>query len=150
MNLNGKQQLEGQPEQIWDLLQDPETLASIMPGCEELIQEGEDQYKGVIKAKIGPVSSTYNAGFKIEDKTPPTSYRLLVDGQGPGGFVNGDVKIELEGNEEGTMLHYSGTAKVGGKIASIGQRLVESGAKLIIKQGFKALRKEVSKKVSEA
>ena len=150
MDLKGEQQLEGNPEQIWELLQDPETLASIMPGCEELIQNGEDQYKGVIKAKIGPVSSTYNAGFKIEDKDPPASYRLLVEGQGPGGFVKGDVKIELAGNDAGTMLHYSGTANVGGKIASIGQRLVESGAKIIIKQGFKALKKEVSKKVSEA
>lgn len=150
MDLKGEQQLEGTPEQIWDLLQDPETLASIMPGCKELIQDGEDQYKGVIKAKIGPVSSTYNAGFKLKDKNPPNSYNLLVEGQGPGGFVNGDVKIELEGNDEGTMLHYSGTAKVGGKIASIGQRLVESGAKIIIKQGFKALKKEVAKKVSAA
>ena len=150
MNLKGEQQLEGTPEQIWDLLQDPDTLASIMPGCEELIQAGEDQYKGVIKAKIGPVSSTYNAGFTLEDKVPPSSYRLIVEGQGPGGFVNGDVKIELEGNSEGTMLNYSGTARVGGKIASIGQRLVESGAKIIIKQGFKALKKEVSKKVSDA
>lgn len=150
MNLKGEQQLEGNPEQIWDLLQDPETLASIMPGCEELILQGEDQYKGVIKAKIGPVSSTYNAEFKLEDKNPPSSYRLLVEGQGPGGFVRGDVKIELEGNDEGTMLHYSGTANVGGKIASIGQRLVESGAKIIIKQGFKALKKEVEKKVSQA
>ena len=150
MNLKGEQQLEGTPEQIWDLLQDPDTLASIMPGCEELVQEAEDQYKGVIKAKIGPVSSQYKASFKLEDKIPPSSYRLLLDGQGPGGFVKGDVKIELEGNDEGTMLHYSGTATVGGKIASIGQRLVESGAKIIIKQGFKALKKEVSKKVSAA
>ena len=120
-----------------------------MPGCEELTQTGEDQFKGVIKAKIGPVSSQYKAGFKLEDKTPPESYRLIVDGQGPGGFVKGDVKIELEGNDEGTMLHYSGTATVGGKIASIGQRLVESGAKIIIRQGFKALKKEVTKKVSQ-
>ena len=149
MNLKGEQQLEGTPEQIYNLLQDPDTLASIMPGCEELTQAGEDQYKGVIKAKIGPVSSQYKAGFKIKDKEPPNSYRLLVDGQGPGGFVKADVKIELKGNDEGTMLHYSGTANVGGKIASIGQRLVESGAKIIIKQGFKALKKEVSKKVSQ-
>ena len=148
MNLKGEEQLDGNPEQIWDLLQDPDTLASIMPGCEELTQTGEDEYNGVIKAKIGPVSSQYKAGFRIEDKMPPDSYRLLVDGQGPGGFVKGDVKIELQGNDKGTMLQYSGTATVGGKIASIGQRLVESGAKIIIRQGFKALKKEVEKKVA--
>ena len=146
MDLSGEQQLEGTPEQIWDILQDPDVLVAIMPGCKELIQEGEDQYKGVIKAKMGPVSSTYNAGFKIEDKNPPSDYRLLIDGHGPAGFVRSDVKIQLKGNSEGTMLNYSGTAQIGGKIASLGQHLVESGAKIIISQGIKALTKEVSKK----
>lgn len=151
MDLSGEQQLEGTPEQIWDILQDPEVLVSIMPGCKELIQVGEDQYKGVIKANLGPVTSTYDADFKIEDKNPPSDYRLLLDSQGPAGFVKSDVKIELKGNSDGTtILHYSGTAQVGGKIASLGQLLVESGAKVIIKQGIKALTKEVSNKVSQA
>ena len=147
MTLTGNQQLAGTPEQVWHILQDPETLAKIMPGCDELIQIGEDHYKGVIKAKIGPVSSTYKAEFQLEDKEPPSSYRLLIDGQGPGGFVKGNVVISLDSDEAGTLLSYSGDASVGGKIASIGQRLVESGAKLIIRQGFKALKKEVDAQV---
>ena len=147
MDLKGEQQLSGTPEQIYDLLQDPETLAAIMPGCDELILVGEDAYEGTIKAKLGPVSSQYKAKFKISDKNPPHGYNLNIDGNGPGGFVKGDTRIELEANEEGTLLRYSGNATVGGKIASIGQRLVESGAKIIIKQGFKALKKEVESKV---
>ena len=148
MDLKGEQQLAGTPDQIWTLLLDPETLAAIMPGCEELELIEEDHYKGTIKAKIGPVSSQYNSTFKISDKQPPHQYALHIEGQGPGGFVNGDVTISLSANEEGTLMNYEGTATVGGKIASIGQRLVETGAKIIIKQGFKALRKEVESKVS--
>ena len=147
MDLKGEQQLSGTPEQIYNLLQDPDTLASIMPGCDELILVGEDAYEGTIKAKIGPVSSQYKANFKISDKNPPNGYSLHIDGQGPGGFVRGETRIDLEANDDGTLLKYSGNATVGGKIASIGQRLVESGAKIIIRQGFKALKKEVESRV---
>ena len=149
MDLKGEQQLSGTPDQIWELLLDPETLAAIMPGCESLELIEEDHYKGEIKAKIGPVSSQYNSNFRISDKNPPESYSLHIEGQGPGGFVNGDVAILLTANEDGTLMTYEGTATVGGKIASIGQRLVEAGARLIIKQGFKALKKEVEDKIGD-
>lgn len=147
MNLKGEEQLPGTPEQIWDFLQDPEVLVSIMPGCEKLELVAEDQYEGIIKAKLGPISSQYKATFKLEDKNPPESYRLILDGNGPAGFVNANTRIELEAHEEGTLLKYEGTANVGGKVASIGQRLVETGAKFMIGQGFKALKKEVTDRV---
>ncbi len=147
MDLKGEQQLSGTPEQIYNLLQDPEMLASIMPGCDELVLVGDDEYEGTIKAKLGPVSSQYKAKFQITDQDPPNGYSLHIDGQGPGGFVRGETRIDLEANDEGTLLKYTGNASVGGKIASIGQRLVESGAKIIIKQGFKALKKEVDNRV---
>lgn len=149
MDLKGSQQLIGTPEQIYDLLLDPEILASIMPGCDELVMTGQDEYEGTIKAKLGPISSTYKAKFKLSEKNPPSSYMLKIDGQGPGGFVNGSTRIELTGNDEGTVLAYKGTAMVGGKIASIGQRLVETGAKMIINQGFKALKKEIENNLAE-
>ena len=118
-----------------------------MPGCDELVLVGDDEYEGTIKAKLGPVSSQYKAKFQITDQDPPNGYSLHIDGQGPGGFVRGETRIDLEANDEGTLLKYTGNASVGGKIASIGQRLVESGAKIIIKQGFKALKKEVDNRV---
>ncbi|MFK7846580.1 MAG: carbon monoxide dehydrogenase subunit G [Rhodothermales bacterium] len=143
MDLKGDQQLSGTPEQVYALLQDPEVLASIMPGCKELKRIAEDEYEGTIKARLGPISSQYKARFKISEKNPPHSYNLTIDGQGPGGFVNGNTRIELTSNDLGTVLNYTGKATIGGKIASVGQRLVESGAKIIIGQGFKALKKEV-------
>lgn len=147
VDLKGEKQLSGNPEQVWPLLLDPEVLAAIIPGCEQLERVEEDVYKGAIKTRLGPISSQYNASFKIEDKVPPHSYRLLVQGQGPGGFVQGDTLIELKPNDEGTLLTYTGTANVGGKIASISQRFVEAGSKMIIKQGMKALKKEVDRRV---
>lgn len=147
MDLKGEQQLAGTPAQVFELLQDPEILAAIMPGCDVLVLVADDEYEGTIKAKLGPISSTYKTRFRITDKNAPNSYTLHLSGQGPGGFVNGETRIELLEGEEGTLLKYAGTANVGGRIASIGQRLVESGAKIIIKQGFKALKKEVEAKV---
>ena len=147
MDLKGEQQLAGTPAQVFELLQDPEILAAIMPGCDELVLVAEDEYEGTIKAKLGPISSTYKTRFKITDKDAPKSYTLHISGQGPGGFVKGETRIDLLQDGEGTLLRYAGTANVGGRIASIGQRLVESGAKIIIKQGFKSLKKEVEAKV---
>ncbi len=147
MDLKGEQQLSGTPDKVYDLLQDPEILAAIMPGCDELILVAENEYEGTIKARLGPISSTYKAKFKITDKDAPNSYNLHINGQGPGGFVTGTTRIQLTGNDDGTKLSYTGTANIGGKIASIGQRLVEAGAKIIISQGFKALKKEVESKV---
>ncbi|MEM8485177.1 MAG: carbon monoxide dehydrogenase subunit G [Bacteroidota bacterium] len=143
MDLNGDQLLSGTPTQVYDLLQDPEVLAAVMPGCDTLNRIDDDTFEGVIKAKLGPISSTYKAKFKLSDRNPPHSYQLKIDGQGPGGFVQGYTKISLSEEAEGTRLTYTGEATVGGKIASIGQRLVESGAKIIIKQGFKALKTEI-------
>ncbi len=143
MDLKGDQLLSGTPAQVYDLLQDPDVLAAVMPGCDTLNRIDDDTYEGVIKAKLGPISSTYKAKFTLSEKNPPNSYRLQINGQGPGGFVQGHTLISLTEEADGTRLSYTGEATVGGKIASIGQRLVESGAKIIIKQGFKALKSEI-------
>ncbi len=143
MKLTGEQVLKGLPDQLWDILLDPDTLAAIMPGCKELTRVGEDQYEGLIEAKIGPVSSSYKTKFRVTDKQFPVSYRLNIDGQGRGGFVNADALIELVPDGETTTMRYTANATVGGTIARVGSRLVEAGAKFIVNQGFKALKKTV-------
>ena len=128
MKLNGERTLPGPPDQIWKMLLDPDVLVSAIPGCEKLEKVGEDHYEGVIMAKVGSVQSQYKTTFKIADKNPPHSYRLNVKGQGSAGFVQADVKMELAPAEGGTRMHYSGDANVGGRIAQVGQRMVNATA----------------------
>lgn len=147
MKLEGEQTLSGSPERVWDILLDPDTISSILPGCKEFEQTGEDQYRGVIEAKVGPISSTYRTQFKVRDKDYPRGYRLEVEGQGTGGFVNGGARITLEGQDGQTLMRYSGDANVGGRIARVGQRLVDTVAKMMVRQGFKDLGNKVEERL---
>jgi carbon monoxide dehydrogenase subunit G len=148
LKLEGSHVLPGTPDRLWDFLLDPEVRAGIMPGCKSLTLVGDDEYEGLIEARIGPIASKYTTRFKVRDKVFPTSYRLVLEGSGPGGFVNSDTTISLESlGEKETVMRYDGEAMVGGTIARVGQRLVEAAAKVLIEQGFKALQKDVSARI---
>ena len=150
MKLNGERTLPGTPEQIWKMLLDPDVLVSAIPGCEKLDQVGEDHYEGVIMAKVGSIQSQYKTTFKIADKDPPNSYRLNVKGQGSAGFVQADVKMELSPDGRGTRMRYSGDANVGGRIAQVGQRMVNATAETMTEKGFDNLHERVQQEVDGA
>ncbi len=86
MKIEGEITLPASAESIWEMLQDPEFLASVLPGCKEMTPTGEDQYKGVLESKVGPISSQYITKFSIHDKNPPHGYRLHLEGSGKGGL----------------------------------------------------------------
>lgn len=148
MKLDGTVALPADPEKVWTLLMDPVFLAEIMPGCKEMKQTGEDQFTGILEAKVGPIASQYTTKFSIREKQPPKSYRLQLDGSGKGGFVRADMLVTLHPGGAETIMSYNGDASIGGTIAKIGQRLVESAAKMIIEKGFKTLREKVAERVS--
>ncbi len=150
MKLEGERMLPGRPERVWDLLLDPDVLVSAIPGCEKLERVEEDQYTGVITAKVGSIQSRYNATFKITDKTPPHSYRLDVQGQGSAGFVKGDVLMELEAVSGQTQMRYSGEANVGGRIAQVGQRMIHATATTMTEKGFDNLHDRIEQEVGHA
>ncbi|ARA93171.1 MAG: hypothetical protein D6685_18720 [Bacteroidetes bacterium] len=144
MKLEGEYTLPGRPEELFDRLQDPDVLVAAIPGCERFERLGDDTYRGVVQARLGPVQSVYTTTFRVHDMNPPHSYRLRMEGQGPGGFVQADVLMELIPQDgDHTTLRYSGEAQVGGKIARLGQRLVQAGAGVIINKGFNDLRKRI-------
>lgn len=149
MKLEGERKLPGKPERVWELLQDPDVLVSAIPGCERLEKKSEDHYTGVIEAKVGSIESKYNASFKLHDKNPPQSYRLKVQGQGSAGFVNGDVLMELSEADGGTRIRWDGDAQVGGRIAQIGQRMVQATATTMTDKGFNNLRERIQQEVSQ-
>ena len=93
--------------------------------------------------RVGPVNGKFEANFELADMIAPESYRLLVAGKGPAGHVTGEGTIRLEQADGGTVMHYAGDARIGGKIAAVGQRLLDVAARQIAKQSLKKLSKQV-------
>ena len=140
MKIDGEYTFDAPRALVWDALQDPEVLASILPGADGLDTVGEDEYEGALKIKVGPVQGKFKGHIQIEDKVDLESYNMKVDGKGAPGFVKATGGIQLtDADSNKTHMVYTGDAKVGGRIASVGQRLMDSSAKAIIGQSLDAL-----------
>ena len=143
MDLAGTYTFDAPRDTVWQALMDPEVLAKVIPGCENLEQTGENEYKAALKIKVGPVQGKFSGNVQLLEINEPDSYRMKVDGKGPSGFMKGDGQVKLEDQGDTTTLHYSGTAQVGGRIASVGQRLLDSSAKSITKQSLDGLHEQI-------
>ncbi|MBV9947032.1 MAG: carbon monoxide dehydrogenase subunit G, partial [Myxococcales bacterium] len=130
MKLEGDFVFEAPVEEVWKALFDPLVLAAAMPGCEKLERVGE-QYQGDLHIKVGPVQGKFAGKVDLKDVDEPRSYTMLVEGRGAAGFVRATAAVTLEPEGEATVLHYVADAQVGGKIASVGQRLLEASARAI-------------------
>ena len=139
MDISGEYTFDAPQELVWEALQDPDVLASVMPGGEGFEEVGENEYKGNLKIKVGPVQGKFTGNIKLKDIVPPESYRMEVEGKGAPGFVNAEGSLKLTGQGDQTHMAYEGTAQVGGRIASVGQRLMDSSAKSIIRQSLEGL-----------
>ena len=125
------------PRQIaWDALQDPKVLASVLPGCERLDLIAENEYEGDITLKIGPVQGSFSGKVKLEQLQPPESFHMVIDGRGQQGFVKATANITLADEGDATRIVYNSDAQVGGRIATVGMRLIETSARAIVKQSL--------------
>jgi len=143
MKVEGEYTFAGSQDLVWSVLLDPEVLAAVLPGCEKLDLVGENEYEGALKIKVGPVQGKFMGKVKLADIREPDSYTMHVDGQGAPGFVKAVGNLALKGSGSETLVTYEGDAQVGGKLASVGQRLIESSAKAIIKQSLDGLNAHV-------
>ena len=141
MKIDGEYTFDAPRNLVWDALQDPAVLATVLPGADGLDTVGEDEYEGALKIKVGPVQGKFKGHIQITDKVELESYNMAVDGKGAPGFVKATGGINLTDSDEAGKTHmaYTGDAKVGGKIASVGQRLIDTSAKAIIGQSLDAL-----------
>jgi carbon monoxide dehydrogenase subunit G len=139
MEIQGTHQFKAPLEKVWDALLDPIVLAKALPGGDQLERVGENDYKAAMNVKVGPVQGRFEGKVTLSDITRLEGYRMKVSGTGAPGFVNGEGTLKLNENEHGTLLTYSGDVQIGGRIAAVGQRLIDSTAKSIIRQGLKAL-----------
>jgi uncharacterized protein len=124
-------------DRVWQVLLDPKIMLQCMPGCESMNEVAPDQFEAVMKVGVASVKGTYKGKVSIKDKRAPSHYVLSGEGSGGPGFMQGDVTIDLEEEDGQTVLKYSTDAKIGGLIASIGQRMLNGVAKMMVEQFFK-------------
>jgi len=139
MEMQGSRHLAVQQQQAWDALNDPEVLKACIPGCDKFEATDENRYALGMAVKIGPVSARFNGKIALHEVMPPNSYTISFEGQGgPAGFGKGTAKVRLSPALEGSgcELNYSATAQVGGKIAQVGQRLIDGVAKSMAEEFF--------------
>lgn len=149
MKLEGEHIFDGPRQEVWELIYDPEVLTSALPGESKLTRLSPNTYDGVMSVRIGPVSGTFAGKLVVSDEVPPESCTLTVDGKGAPGFVKGvgHVKfIELQENK--TQMVYEGELTIGGTLASVGQRMIDSVGKSLIRQGFEALDKALEARLA--
>lgn len=137
MELTGSRILAADRDTVWQHLNAAETLAACIPGCEELSGNPDEGFEAVVKQKVGPVKATFKGSVTLEDIVAPESYRLVGEGKGGvAGFAKGAAAVRLEEVEGGTELFYDVDAKVGGKLAQLGNRIVGGFAKKMVDNFF--------------
>jgi carbon monoxide dehydrogenase subunit G len=145
MNLSGTFTFDGPRARVWEILLDPAVLAKALPGTKTLTLVGEDRYQGVMKVSVGPVSAAeFAMNVDLSDKVAPERFTVNIDGKGSLGFTKGVATIELQ-EEAGpvTVMTYNSDVQIGGRIASVGQRLLESVGKMMTRQALDSLNKEL-------
>ncbi|HEX6162640.1 MAG TPA: carbon monoxide dehydrogenase subunit G [Vicinamibacterales bacterium] len=131
MDITGTYTFTAPPEKVWALMMDPAAIASCIPGCERLDPDGPDRYRAAITLGMAAITGKYEGTVVIANKVEPSSYTLLVEGQGRPGFVKGEARIALRADGANTIVDVTGTAQTGGTIARLGQRLIGSAAKMM-------------------
>jgi carbon monoxide dehydrogenase subunit G len=114
-----------------------------MPGCEKLETVGENEYSSVINVGLAAVKGVYNGKVKLDEIQAPTHYKMILDGKGKQGFIKGSGTIDLAEQNGQTVLSYSGDVQIGGPLASVGQRMIDGAAKMMIGQFFTAMEAEI-------
>ena len=140
MKMNGEFRVPTDRETVWRALNDPEVLKECLPGCQEIEKTSDTEMSATLALKVGPVKATFTGGVTLSDLDPPNGYTLSGQGQGgAAGFASGEAKVTLVAEDGGTVVQYDVDAKVGGKLAQIGSRLIDSTAKKLAKQFFDSL-----------
>ena len=130
MVMNGEVQLSAPRQLVWEKLNDTEALKASIPGCETLEKLSDNEFQAVATNKVGPVKARFKGKVRLSDLDPPNGYRISGEGDGGvAGFAKGGATVALTDKDGGTLLTYNVEAQIGGKLAQLGQRLINSAAK---------------------
>jgi len=150
MIIEGAQVFQAVPETVWNFLMDAEVLARVMPGTRELKQVGDGRYSGKMAVTLGPITAAeFALDINLSDVERPRRYVMNVDASGKLGFTRGQARVLLEPESNGTRMDYRADLQMGGKIASVGQRLLDLVSRTMLKNGMEALVAEVDRRVAE-
>jgi carbon monoxide dehydrogenase subunit G len=150
MIVEGEYSFSGKRQAVWDLLLDAEVIGRAMPGGRSLSRVAADRYEGLMQVGIGPITAAeFTVAIGLRDVNPPTSYQMVVDGQGRFGFTRGTADVKLADGEGGggTVMTYRADLMVGGKIASLGQRLLDTVSRMMTRRGLDSLAAELRRRL---
>ena len=134
---------------VWTLLQDPDVLVKAMPGAQRLVSTGDGTYEGTVRIGVGPVTAAqWTLSVALHDREEPARYMMKVDTKGPLGFTRGSASVELVDGESSTTMRYRADLQIGGKVAGIGQRLLDQVARQLTKRGLEALSREMEMRLN--
>ena len=151
MEILGQQLIAAPRQRVWDALNDPAILKASLPGCESVERVTPEEFRVVIKTAIGPLKARFQGSLKIAEALPPESCVMQFEGQGGAvGFGKGTSTVTLKETPEGTELSYEAKAQIGGKLAQVGSRLIDSVAKKMADDFFKAFQNELSPQDNKA
>lgn len=138
MEISGEFKIPAPRAKVWEALNDPVVLKECIPGCEALDKVSDTKFTATVKSKVGPVSARFTGEVTLQDLNPPAGYRIVGEGKGGvAGFASGGAVVTLDEDGPGaTILKYNADAKVGGKIAQIGSRLIVGTARKLADQFF--------------
>lgn len=138
MDMQGSERIEAPVETVWQALNDPEILRQAIPGCESLEKTSDTHMNAKVVLKIGPIKAKFEGAVELQNLNPPHSYTISGEGKGGlAGFAKGGADVTLTSEEDGaTLLTYTVKAEVGGKIAQLGSRLIESTSKKLAGEFF--------------
>ena len=150
MDMTGEYRIPAPREKVWEALNDPEILKICIPGCQTLNKDSDTELSATVATKVGPVSAKFTGKVTLSDINPPEGYKISGEGQGGvAGFAKGGSEGKLEADGDEGILTYQATAQVGGKLAQIGSRLIDSTAKKMAGQFFGKFAEEVGTESAE-
>lgn len=137
MDMSGEYVIPADRQTVWEALNNPEVLRECIPGCQSLEMTSDNEMAATVTTKIGPVKATFKGEVRLENINPPVSYSIVGEGKGGiAGFAKGGADVHLEEVDGGTKLIYNAKAQVGGKLAQLGSRLIDSTSKKLADQFF--------------
>src|SRR5580658_6161575 len=137
MDMTGERRIPAPRQQVWEGLNDPETLKAAIPGCQSIDKVSDTEFTAKVRAKVGPVSANFAGKVTLTDLNPPAGYTISGEGSGGvAGFAKGSAKVSLDDAGAETVLRYGVQAQVGGKLAQIGSRLIDATSRKMADEFF--------------
>jgi carbon monoxide dehydrogenase subunit G len=150
MIVEGTYTFAGPREVVWSLLLDPDVLAMTMPGTATIKRVSDTRYEGKMGLGIGPITAAeFDVVITMTDRVEPERYAMQIEGRGRFGFTRGHAAVTLSADGASTIMQYQADLMVGGKIAAVGQRLLDSVSRMLLKQGLEAMSAELDRRLAK-